>query len=190
MLSSDFVRRFPRLYHMADLNSWESIRNHGLLSTSGLLDLFEVTGEERETIETRHRPESVSISHPRHGTAVVRDQKPLSDSRLSSCLIDMTPTEWYQCLNSKVFFWLTEERLLRFLNAKSYKDKAHSVLTLDTSAIFRDQMGRISLSPMNSGCTRPFAHPRGSATFQRFSEYPFSTRRNRPDIAVELLIAV
>src|SRR2546429_180882 len=45
------VAHFPRLYHMAEAGSWPSVEQHGLLSTSALLDLFEVTGEKRRDIE-------------------------------------------------------------------------------------------------------------------------------------------
>ena len=38
----ELAQAYPRLYHMADAQSWESIRKHGLLSTSSLLDLYEV----------------------------------------------------------------------------------------------------------------------------------------------------
>lgn len=63
--------RFPRLFHMAEAGSWPSIQRHGLLSTSALIDLFEVKGARREALEARHRPESVTLTHPRYGTALV-----------------------------------------------------------------------------------------------------------------------
>ena len=53
----------PCLYHMAALGSWDSIRKHGLLSTSALLDLFEVSDNDRVVIEEGHRAESITIEH-------------------------------------------------------------------------------------------------------------------------------
>ena len=44
----EFVRRYPRLYHMAQVGSWPSIERNGLLSTSALLDLFQIKGEARK----------------------------------------------------------------------------------------------------------------------------------------------
>jgi hypothetical protein len=32
---------------------------------------------------------------------------------------------------------------------------------------------RIVLSPMNSGCTKPYPHPRGLGTFLPIEEYPY-----------------
>ena len=66
------IEYYPYLYHMAEPDSWESIEDKGLLSTSALLDLFEINGKRRFAIESCHRPDSVVIEHPRHGRAVIR----------------------------------------------------------------------------------------------------------------------
>lgn len=176
---------------MAEAGSWPSIRRYGLLSTSALLSLFEVKGAERARIESTHRPQSIAITHPKHGNAVVRDQIPMRDADLQRCLCNgMTPREWYELLNSKVFFWLTEGRLETLLGARAYRDKEHTVLVLDTRMVLRDYAGRILLSPMNSGATRPMAHPRGRETFLSLSEYPYKARRkgSRANAVVELAV--
>ena len=59
-----FSDRYPRLYHMAESGSWCSVREHGLLSTSALLDLFEISGSKRREIESEWRPNIVPIGHP------------------------------------------------------------------------------------------------------------------------------
>src|ERR1035438_8265153 len=158
---------YPQLYHMADAHSWESIRKHGLLSTSNLLDLFEVTGKERADIETRRRPECVEIIHPKHGRAVVRDQKPLIESKLRNSLQECTVEEWYRLLNKHVFFRLTKARLETLLCARAYRNNPHIVLTVETLQLANRHEERIALSPMNSGNTQPIAHPRGPATFKK-----------------------
>src|SRR5262245_60128665 len=112
----ELIERYPRLYHMAEDGAWPSIERHGLLSTSALLDLYGVDGAERVTIESSHRPDSIEINRDGLGTAVVRDQKPMSDAGLARCLQDgLSPEEWYRILNNKSFFWLTERRLLILL---------------------------------------------------------------------------
>ncbi len=58
----DLIRTFPRVHHMAHADSWDEIRRHGLLSTTALLDLFEIQEPERARIRSRRRPESVSSS--------------------------------------------------------------------------------------------------------------------------------
>src|SRR5205085_973051 len=111
---------------MAEPGSWPSICERGLFSTSALLDLFELIGPAREQYEQQHRPEKVTLDHRRHGTVVLRDQKPLSDRRLQACLEDgLTPARWYEMLNSKVFCWVARRRLLGLLGARAYRDDEH-----------------------------------------------------------------
>lgn len=185
------VEKFPRLFHMADQDAWPSIQKHGLLSTTALLDLFEVGGEKRRALESRHRPECVTIQHPGHGAAVIRDQKPMDDKGLTRCLQGVSPTEWYEILNRRTFFWLTEDRLQRLLSAGAYRDRPHCVLTVDTRALVGRHLERITLSPMNSGCTKPMPHPRGRDCFLPVGEYPYEAwakKRRKLDAVVELAV--
>src|SRR5437867_2981350 len=137
MDSARFVRRFPRLYHMAHKDALDGILHHGLRSTSSLLDLFEVTGSQRAVIETQIRRNGVQIAHSTHGCAVIRDQKPIgNDSRLAKALGgSATPEEWHLLLNSKVFFWVTYDRLEIFRNARAYRDSPQLLLVLDTKKV-------------------------------------------------------
>jgi hypothetical protein len=174
-----FIQLYPRLYHMAEEGTWESISERGLLSTSALLDLFEINGNERFVIESQHRPESIVIEHRVYGRAVIRDQKPMRETSLQKCLINMPPREWYELLNRKVFFWPTRERLLGLLAAKAYRDRTHCVLTIDTQRMFESQLNGIRLSPINSGSTIYNPQPRGRHTFSVLEDYPYEERRKK-----------
>lgn len=182
----------PYLYHMAERGSWPSIARHGLLSTTALLDLYGYVGPTREAIEGSHRPESVRIEHPTYGAAVIRDQKPMSDSGLARALTDgLRPEEWYRILNARVFFWLTKDRLTRLLSAKAYVNDSHDVLIVETRPLVRGYRDAITLSPMNSGATKPMPHPRGRQTFLSIDEYPYrdwTAKRRRDDAIVELAV--
>ena len=90
------ISRYPTLYHMAEDGSWESIRRQGLLSTSALLDRFEIENKQRFALESARRPDIVRIEHPEHGTALVRDNKPMQEKALERCLYGMTPRKWYE----------------------------------------------------------------------------------------------
>ena len=157
---------------MAEDGSWESIRRIGLLSTSVLLDRFEVEGERRYAIESMRRPEIVTLEHPELGTALVRDNKPMQEEALERCLHDMTPREWYEHLNRRVFFWVERKRLLRLLGARAYRDRAHLVLEVDAAAMLRRHAERVTLSPINSGATFALGPaPRGPDTFRRIADH-------------------
>jgi hypothetical protein len=181
--------RFPLLYHMAQLGSWPSVVEHGLLSTTALLDLFEVRGDERFRIESCHRPESIPINHPVHGRAVIRDQKPMSDRSVRRALVGgLKPADWYRLLNSRVFFWLSEERLNTLMNARAYRCQRHNVFVVDTRSLVERHEHRIMLCAMNSGCTIPFPHKRGRETFQTIADYPYAGRKRNRDPIVELAV--
>jgi len=156
---------------MAEAGSWESAKIHGLLSTSRLLNLFEVAPERRLQIESRIRPESITIEHDAHGLAVIRDNKPLRSDflRLEG---GITQREWCELLNRHVFFWPTEERLVRLLSARAYRDQAHDVITISTEELIARHGERVRLSRLNSGSTLyPNAPPRGLTTLLPIEDF-------------------
>jgi hypothetical protein len=167
------ISRYPTLYHMAEDGTWESIQRHGLLSTSALLDRYEVKGEERLAIESARRPEIIRIEHPEHGAAFIRDNKPMQQKALERCLSEMTPREWYKHLNRRVFFWVEWKRLLKLLGARAYRDRPHLVLEVDAAGLLDRHADRVSLSPINSGATFALGPaPRGPDTFRRIADHP------------------
>ena len=188
----EFIADSPTLYHMAERGSWESIKERGLLSTSALLDIYPVPEPARGEIERRHRPESVELGRDGLPGAVIRDQIPMSDSGLRRCLpAHLLPEHWYGLLNSKVFFWLSRDRLYRLTGARAYRHREHDVLEVDTRSLVYAHSCNIWLCPMNSGCTKPFSHPRDESVFARIGDYPYSCwRRKRPrgERAVELAV--
>jgi hypothetical protein len=66
------AERWPRLFHMAEAGSWPSIKRHGLLSTTALLDLFEIPAPDREAIESARRPDPMTLVDPSLGTVWIR----------------------------------------------------------------------------------------------------------------------
>ena len=161
------LRDNPTLFHMAEAGSWPSIRRHGLLSTSALLDLYGVRGAARERIERRRRPEGVPLSAPGLEGALVRDQKPLGEEGLRRCLRNgMAPEDWYAIL-------------------------AHDMLELDAAALVAACRAAIALAPINTGFTGRAPAARGPDTFRSIADYPFAEqkrRRGRADAVVELTV--
>ena len=182
--------RYPVLYHMATANSWVSIQQHGLLSTAELLRLFEIPESVQIPLLTSQRREGVLISHKEHGTATLRDQKPLSQKKLERCLTDCDAPTWYQVLNERVFFWLTRERLKTLMSAKEYAGKPHVVIFLDTSSLLSQYERTIELAHMNTGNTLPFAHPRGKSTFRSLESYPYEDRKRLSDYSAVVELTV
>jgi hypothetical protein len=176
---------------MAEENSWESIKKYGLLSTTALLDLFGYKGEERERIESHRRPASVTIESADYGHAVIRDNIPMRESALARCLTDLTPRQWYELLNRRVFFWLSRARLYRLLGAREYRKRRQTILTVDTAALLKAHSDRVTLAPINTGATLYNPPERGSNTFLRIANYPIAywlQKRSWADAVVELAV--
>ena len=165
---------------MAEEGAWPYIQQHGLLSTTALLDLFEIDGAERHQIESMRRPQIVEITHPLHGRALIRDNKPLREQFLETCLDGVTTQQWYELLNRKVFFWVRAERLETLLGARAYRSRAHDVLTIDTRKLLTRRESDVSLACINTGSTLyPNAPTRGLSTFQSVEVYDWEGARKR-----------
>ena len=189
MTPEQFTQAYPRLYHMAEAAAWPSIQRHGLLSTSALLDLYGITGPERDRIERTRRPEAVPITHTDYGQLFINDQRPMTDETLGPALVDMTPSEWYAHLNARVFFWVGEARLERLLN--TYRERDKIVLVLDTAKVLTRHTAQTMLSPINSGFSLRYAQKRGRGTFLPLADYPFEQwvkKRGRADAVAECTI--
>jgi hypothetical protein len=153
------------------------------LSTTALLDLFGIAGQQRYQIESCHRPTSVEIHHPLHGVALIRDQAPMREGSLEKCLEGMSLRAWYELLNRRAFFWLTEARLETLLGAKLYRNQEHTVLTIETASLLARHPDRVTLSPINSGNTLYNPPSRGQHTFRSVADYPFEERRKTRGLA-------
>ena len=148
---------------------WPSIQQHGLLSTSALLDVYGAAGAEREAIERQRRPDFMAVNHAILGQVLIRDQKPMTDATLAPVLVDMTPAEWYALLNERVFFWVSEERLKGLLGA--YRHRNNLVLVLDSAKVMARHAAQTTLSTINSGYSRRWAVRRGRETFQPLADF-------------------
>ena len=157
------MRRDPmipaQIFHLAEAANWPSIQRHGLLSTSGLLDLAGVPERKRARFERLRRPVHTELPNGVH----IRDQKPMSSSALMQCLIGMTPAEWYRLINSKVFFWLDADRLNR--QRRACGSRAQIVLVVETQRLLARHAEKAALSPFNTGNTRRKPAIRGRSTF-------------------------
>lgn len=181
------IQRYPYLYHMAEVGMWPSIQRRGLLSTSASLDVLGIAGAQRIALESVFRPE---MSHLRPGAPdniVLRDQRPMPPSRLLQALPDGVTTEqWYRLINSKVFFWVSSERLGRLL--RSYGTSQHDVLRIDTASLLGAHHARTWLCHMNSGNTLPIPHYRDESIFKRVPDYPVNGAGNPVKEVVELVV--
>lgn len=183
------IELYPQVYHMAELGTWGSIRERGLMSTTAVLDHLEIVEADRSRFESEHRGQKMSVKADHPSDIVLRDQKPMPEARLLRALTDgTTPRQWYELINEKVFFWAEEERLHRLLGARDYRHLEHDVLTLDSATFIPAYAEKIWLCHMNSGNTWPVPHRRDTDVFRRIPDYPVGRTGKPTKTVVELVV--
>jgi len=183
------IQRYPQIFHMAEADTWPSIKQIGLLSASAALTYHAVGNPQRFLLESSHRPQKIMLSSRGRADIILRDQKPMSDARLLTALQgSATPKQWYEILNSKVFFWAEHHRLEGLLNARAYQNLEHDVLTIDTRSLLSEYANKIWLCHMNSGNTFPYATARTPEIFQRIQNYPTKANGTPSKEVVEIVI--
>jgi hypothetical protein len=183
------IELYPRVYHLAERGTWSSIQQRGLMSTTAVLDHLKVVDGERFQFESEHREQKMDVRAGHPSNIVLRDQKPMPESRLLQALKDgITPRQWYELINDKVFFWVEEERLHRLLGARDYRKLDHDVLTLDSEKFIPAYADKIWLCHMNSGNTWPIPHRRDRDIFRRISNYPVRPSGTPLKNVVELVV--
>lgn len=183
------IELYPRVYHMAERGAWESIRTHGLMSATAVLDHLAIEGGDRARFESEHRNQKMDVRAGHPSNIVLRDQKPMPEGRLIQALTDgTTPRQWYELINHKVFFWAEEQRLHRLLGARDYRRLEHDVLTVDSATFVPAYAEAIWLCHMNSGNTWPMPHRRGTEIFRRIPDYPVKSSGKPIKTVVELVV--
>lgn len=173
----ELVEGFPCLFHVTEAGAWSSIQRHGLLSTSALLDLFEVREPLRSHIEARPRPDDVVVEQRRAGRVVIRDNRPLRPDVLHRCL-EGSVADWCRLLNARVFLWATERRLRNHLRARGHRGQAREVITIDTGRLLARHADAVTLCAFNSGSALyPNAPRRGADSFAAIESDPFDDVR-------------
>lgn len=192
MTPEELAARHPRLYHVSEPGAHKSIRQHGLLSTNAILDLFEVDTRDRQRLTTARRATAVPLRHLLYGTMILNDNLPLSEKALESCLDDgLTAADWLRTLNSRVFFWVDESGLQRLLGAKMNRGRQREVLVFDTLLVAQAHMDTLCLSPINSGATIRKPARRGLTTFTPAKDHSYAQwrrLRGKSDRVVEVTV--
>jgi hypothetical protein len=176
----DLIERYPVLYHMAEDGTWPSVRRHGLLSAVALLDLFEASAPLRTQVLGEVRRDKTLLRHPTHGTAVIRDQRPLKFLR-DVLTPGTTEQEYLDLLNGRVYLWASLVRLAKLLGARAYRDDYQTVLHVDTARLMAAHP-EIELAPYNTGSMHVPNAP--SAARTSFCRLPTIRTSNGPGSGV------
>jgi hypothetical protein len=172
MDTNAFARQFPKLYHLTFAANLPSIREHGLLSARDLADRYSFSEEDRAaTLGSRRL-----CNQDLHGITL-RDQQAASESKMKTCLVRISIPEWLALLNSKIFFFVTEDKAMRM--AEAYSDYANLLLAVDTKTLLTRHGEEATLCRIVSGS---FLHPRprGRDSFIPLATYSYKNKRDTP----------
>lgn len=176
-----FTRRHPRLWHLAHGDAWPGIAQHGLLSAQALVRVCGLPQHGAENLLSHRRLDAVPLTLPGGASVVLRDQRPLHEGKLQSALTDgMTVAEWLRLLNGLVFFFPTEEALLRF--HRVYATEPAIVLELDSRRLLKDYGSLLRLAHINTGAVLYSPATRGRSTFTSVDR--FDPRKQVKEVAV------
>ncbi len=118
-----------------------------LLSNRALMQLYGESDGEIAGVTKGRRPHWVEIDSSGLSRATLRDQKPLSEVGLRRALPPGVELwEWYELINSMVFFWPTKKWLETVVFARACRDVVHDVLVVDTQKLVRLEEPNIRLS--------------------------------------------
>lgn len=152
-----------RAWHLVDDANYASVRRHGLLPTSALIERAG-TPAGTDLLRT-HRPTTLALPN---GT-ILRDQRPMPPDALARCLTDTTPADWYARLNSHVFFWLDKTRAEAMQAA--YRTRPQWRLTIDTHRLLARHAHAAFLTPINTGYAWRTPAPRSARTFVPYADW-------------------
>jgi hypothetical protein len=150
-------------YHLVDASNWASVQNHGLMSARRLM---EVCGGIEYDAPRRHRPASRRLACG----VLIRDQRPMPPKALMRCLRSgLAPEDWFELLNSKVFFWLDPSRLNRQRLACGASPQV--ALVVNASRLLMKYGGLATVTPINTGNALRSAAPRNLTTFVPYQQW-------------------
>jgi hypothetical protein len=146
-------------FHIADAENWDSIQRTGLHSTTALIAREGLGAGEARPFAT-YRDKGMRLP----SGAVIRDQCPMPPPALMRCLdAGLTPQDWYDLVNAKVFFWLQPERFARHLAA--CRAGSQIAVVVDLRKLLRRYGRSAFLTPFNVGNARRRPASRGHRTF-------------------------
>jgi hypothetical protein len=151
------------VYHLVDASNWTSVQNQGLMSAQRLMHACGVT---EDGASRCYRPTSRRLA----SGVLIRDQRPMPPKVLQRCLKSgLMPEDWFELLNSKVFFWLAPARLNR--QRLACRPSPQIALVVDASRLLMKYGALAAVTPINTGNAFRSPVPRNLTTFVPYERW-------------------
>lgn len=149
--------RLPAVvYHLTFASNGPLIARHGLHAAATLLKHAGVDEPAANTFRSQTTTLPSGI--------LLRNQRPMPPKALFQCLDPpLTPRDWYELVNVRIFFWLDRDRVLRHWAAS--RGTPLVCYTVSTARLLERHAPFVELSPFNTGNALRRAARRGHRTF-------------------------
>ncbi|BEP13406.1 hypothetical protein acdb102_17170 [Acidothermaceae bacterium B102] len=174
MYTSDLAAVAPQLFHLTAGDAWESIQEHGLRSATWLVRARSLDEERATTLLTAPREAIEVIGDPADplGHATLRDQKPLTLSKLERLVEGITPENYIRLINDRVYFYMKAADVERVRGVRDAEGQPQLLLTLDSRRLLADYQGSVRVAKINTGATIGMQGRRGPRTWLAIDKFP------------------
>lgn len=174
MYTSDLAAVAPQLFHLTAGDAWESIQEHGLRSATWLVRARSLDEERGTALLTAPREAIEVIGDPADplGHATLRDQKPLTLSKLERLVEGITPENYIRLINDRVYFYMKAADVERVRGVRDAEGQPQLLLTLDSRRLLADYQGSVRVAKINTGATIGMQGRRGPRTWLAIDKFP------------------
>lgn len=183
-----FAQMHPKLYRLARAGAHVGIRRHGLLPAAILAQRSGIN------LSKKPRKSSVEFNLPDGTYVTITDNRPLFFTKLAPVLDDgLTPEDWLNMLNHRVFFWPKREYGENNLKARRRLGYENEWQVFDTEMLLGPVWKLAEIAPFNTGATIHVPPRRGLWTFAKldglsYSEWEWSRGLSRKDKVKEVTV--
>jgi len=152
MTPEQFLSRCKVICHVGPVGVWEQISRHGFRTAEQLILEADLTEEERQTLLSTPRRESVRLSVGGEDV-ILRDQGPLFARKdLGSILGNgLDVSDWIHLLNRRVYFFTDQTSMQKALDKYVQVDGAQDVIWLSPLKLLDAAGLRLELTSQNTG---------------------------------------
>jgi hypothetical protein len=151
MTPEQFLNRCKVICHVGPIGVWEKVTEHGFRTAEQLILEADLTEEERQTLLTTPRRESVRLS-VRGEPVSLRDQGQLFARKDLKSILGEGPeaSDWIHLLNQRVYFFTDETSMRKFLDKYLSIDGAQDVIWLSPLKLVEVAGLRLELTSQNT----------------------------------------
>jgi hypothetical protein len=152
MTPEQFLNRCKVICHVGPAGVWGQIEKHGFRTAEQLILEAELTEDERQALLSTPRQESVRLT-VRGEEVILRDQGPLFAGKDQKPILGDGPdvSDWIHLLNQRVYFFVDETSMRKFLDKYLLIDGSQDVIWLSPLKLVEAAGLRLELTSQNTG---------------------------------------